>query len=357
MTTIGLWAAWCLATLGASALLTRWLIDWTTAWGVVDRPNGRSSHTRITPRGGGLAIVAVVCGVALVIAALRPDEAPRLGAAMLPALAVAAVSWADDVRSLRHGTRLAVHLAAAVAATALLGPVLRVDLGSLGMLRTGALAWPLTVLWIVGLTNAFNFMDGSDGIAGLTACVAGAALASVAAAGSPAVAVVAAAFAAGALGFLTRNWEPARIFMGDVGSTTCGFLVATLPLALPVERVPAAVSVAVAATAPFILDTAVTLLRRMARRENLLRPHRGHFYQRLVIAGWSHRAVASLYGGLAAGAAAAVIAAQFAPQVAAPAFGAALVTIAGGAAAVAATVAAAERAPGTQEARAAGSRG
>jgi len=301
MTTIGLWAAWCLTTLGASALLTRWLIDWTTAWGVVDRPNGRSSHTRITPRGGGLAIVAVVCGVALVIAALRPDEAPRLGAAILPALAVAAVSWADDVRSLRHGTRLAVHLAAAVAATALLGPVLRVDLGSLGMLRTGALAWPLTVLWIVGLTNAFNFMDGSDGIAGITAAAVAAGIAAAAAAcGTGPVAVLAAAFAGCAMGFLTSNWQPARIFMGDVGSAFCGFLLAVLPVAVRADAVAEVLPVAVLALWPFIFDTAATLARRLVAGENVFEAHRSHLYQRLLAGGWSHRSVASLYGGLAA---------------------------------------------------------
>jgi len=301
MTTIGLWCAWCLASLVAAALLTRGLIEWTIARGIIDAPNARSSHTRITPRGGGVSIVVVVAAVAGVIGVMRPEELPRIGGAIVPALAIAAVSWLDDVSSLRNRTRFVVHLAAAVAATVVLGAVTRVDLGSFGMLRFGLLAWPLTLLWIVGLTNAFNFMDGSDGIAGITAAAVAAGIAVAAAAcGSGAVAVIAAAFAGASLGFLTSNWQPARIFMGDVGSAFCGFSLAVLPLAVRADVVPEVLPVAALALWPFIFDTSLTLLRRLRAGENIFQAHRSHLYQRLVIAGWSHRAVASLYGGMAA---------------------------------------------------------
>jgi len=301
MTTIGLWCAWCLASLVAAALLTRGLIEWTVARGIIDAPNARSSHTRSTPRGGGLSIVIVVVAVAVVIAVIRPEELLHIGGAIVPALAIAAVSWLDDVQSLRNRTRFAVHLAAAVAAVAVLGPVTRVDLGSLGMIRFGPLAWPLTLLWIVGLTNAFNFMDGSDGIAGITAAAVAAGIAAAAAAcGAGAVAVIAAACAGAALGFLTSNWQPARIFMGDVGSAFCGFLLAVLPLAVRADAVPEVLPVAALALWPFIFDTSLTLLRRLRAGENIFQAHRSHLYQRLLIAGWSHRAVASLYGGMAA---------------------------------------------------------
>jgi UDP-N-acetylmuramyl pentapeptide phosphotransferase/UDP-N-acetylglucosamine-1-phosphate transferase len=301
MTTIGLWCAWCLASLVAAALLTRGLIDWTVARGIIDAPNARSSHTRSTPRGGGLSIVIVVVAAVAVIGLARPEELLRISGAIVPALAIAAVSWLDDVQSLRNRTRFAVHLAAAVGAVAVLGPVMRLDLGSLGMLRFGPLAWPLTLLWIVGLTNAFNFMDGSDGIAGITAAAvaAGIAAAAAACAAGP-VAVIAAACAGASLGFLTSNWQPARIFMGDVGSAFCGFLLAVLPLAVRADAVPEVLPVAALALWPFIFDTSLTLLRRLRAGENIFQAHRSHLYQRLVIAGWSHRAVASLYGGLAA---------------------------------------------------------
>jgi len=301
MTVFGLWMAWCVATVFVAAALTRALVAWTTARGIVDTPNARSSHVRSTPRGGGLAIVGVVTAVVGAVAALRPESLRPLACVMLPALAVAVVSWCDDVWTLSNRLRFAVHVAAAVAVTAALGPVRWVDLGSFGPLRFGSAAGPLTLLWIVGLTNAFNFMDGTDGIAGITAMAMAAGTAAVAAAfGAGTVALPAAALAGSALGFLTLNWQPARIFMGDVGSAFCGFTLAALPLALPADCRPEALAVAAVAAWPFIFDTAYTFLRRLGRGEAVFQAHRSHIYQRLVIAGWSHRAVAWLYGGIAA---------------------------------------------------------
>ena len=88
--------------------------------------------------------------------------------------------------------------------------------------------------------------------------------------------------------------------MGDVGSAFCGFLLAVLPLAVRADAVPEILPVAVLALWPFIFDTTLTLLRRLRAGENIFQAHRSHLYQRLVIAGWPHRSVASLYGGLAA---------------------------------------------------------
>jgi UDP-N-acetylmuramyl pentapeptide phosphotransferase/UDP-N-acetylglucosamine-1-phosphate transferase len=294
------WSVWSAVAVLASVVLAGKLVDWSFARGTIDVPNTRSIHTQPTPLGGGLAIVVVTLAAAAIVSILHPDSACQIFGAVLPAVVVAAVSWIDDMRSVAKRIRFAVHLGCAIAAVAVLGPVRQVSLGSFGSLDFGAAAWPLTVFWIVGLTNAFNFMDGIDGIAGITAAVAGAALAAVAAVfASPAVGGVAAAFAAASGGFLAQNWQPARIFMGDVGSAFCGFLLAVLPLALPAAAVPTAVAVAAAALWPFIFDTGLTIMRRGLRRENIFQAHRSHLYQRLVIAGWSHRAVASLYGALA----------------------------------------------------------
>jgi len=302
------WAAWFAAAVVGAAAMTSRLVAWAGALGVVDRPNARSSHTNVTPRGGGLAIVAVTVLAAAVAAVLYPSAAVRLAATVIPAVVIAAVSWIDDVRTLKNRVRFSVHLAAAAAAVFVLGPVHSVDLGSFGSIDLGAAAWPLTMLWIVGLTNAFNFMDGIDGIAGITAAAAGAGLAAAAwLLGGPAIAAVALAFTGAALGFLSQNWPPARIFMGDVGSAFCGFLIAVLPLAIPAADVPRIVPVAVLAMWPFIFDTLFTLVRRLRRGENIFQAHRSHLYQRLVIAGWSHRATSSLYGALAAMAAAIAI--------------------------------------------------
>ena len=314
------WSVWSVVALVASGLLASRLIGWAAARGAVDVPNARSSHTRATPRGGGLAIVVVTVAAAVIACILHPDSVRPVAGMLLPAIVIAGVSWIDDIRSLPNRIRFAVHLGCAIAAVAVLGPVRQVSLGSFGSVDFGAAAWPLTLLWIVGLTNAFNFMDGIDGIAGITAAAAGAALAAVAAVfASPAVGGVAAAFAAAAGGFLACNWQPAKIFMGDVGSAFCGFMLAVLPLALPPPAVPTAVAVAAAGLWPFIFDTAYTIVRRLRNRENIFQAHRSHLYQRLVIAGWSHRTVSSLYGALSVVTAGLAIVPLFEPALRRPA--------------------------------------
>jgi len=282
-----------------SAAAVRGLARWADRRGLRDLPNHRSSHVRPIPRIGGVVIVVATTLAAVLAGIMFPAASTAIAAALLPGLAVAGVSLADDLRGVSIGLRFGVHAAAAAAVTAWLGPLPAVELGSFGSLELGRLAWPLTLLWIVGLTNAFNFMDGIDGIAGVTAVIAASALAVAGlVCGAPAVAVVAAALAAAATGFLGSNWQPAAIFMGDVGSTFIGFLLAVLPLAAGRPLAAALIAVVAAAAWPFIFDTAFTLVRRLARRENVLEAHRTHLYQRLVAAGLSHATVASLYGGL-----------------------------------------------------------
>jgi UDP-N-acetylmuramyl pentapeptide phosphotransferase/UDP-N-acetylglucosamine-1-phosphate transferase len=285
MTALG-GVAWCLAAFITAAVLSRQLVGWTWHRGMIDRPHRRRLHTRPTPRGGGLAIIAVACLAAVIAAWQMPAQAPRILAATLPAVAVALIGWWDDIAPRPVVVRLAAQVAAAAATVWLLWPA----------------AGVAGVVWIVGFTNVFNFLDGSDGLAGLTGAVVAGFLAWAGAmTGDHAVAAIAAAVAAGCLGFLTCNWEPARIFMGDVGSTGCGFLLASLPLAAASRDDPELMVVAAAAAWPLIADALATLLGRLWRRENIFMAHRQHLYQRMVLAGWSHRAVAMLYGGLAAG--------------------------------------------------------
>jgi UDP-N-acetylmuramyl pentapeptide phosphotransferase/UDP-N-acetylglucosamine-1-phosphate transferase len=303
------WVAWFLVPAAVASVATKWLIDWVSARGFLDIPNSRSSHTRATPRGGGIAIVAVTAWAAIVAAMLWPESWRELAGVIAPALAIAAVSWIDDIRPLQNRIRFGVHLASAAAAISMLGPVQAVDLGSLGIFRLGATAWLLTLLWIVGMTNAFNFMDGIDGIAGITAAIAGVALAAAAGClGLSPLSALSLAFAGGAIGFLTRNWPPARIFMGDVGSAFCGFVITVLPLVPGSPASSRLVPLTAVAMWPFIFDTAFTLCRRLFHGENIFEAHRSHLYQRLVIAGWPHRAVSTLYGFLSALAAAIAVA-------------------------------------------------
>jgi UDP-N-acetylmuramyl pentapeptide phosphotransferase/UDP-N-acetylglucosamine-1-phosphate transferase len=239
----------------------------------LDQPNERSLHERPVPRTGGIAVLA---GTASAVALLQ-------GAYWLPlalALVLAAVSLIDDLRNMPTPVRLVAHLAAAAV---LVGNVL----------------WPghplgvvLLIVAIAWITNLYNFMDGSDGLAGGMAVIGFGTFAMAAyAAGDVRLAAVCVALAAAAAAFLTHNFPPARIFLGDVGSIPLGFLAGALgvvgwhgglwPLWFPVL-----------AFGPFIGDATLTLLRRLARRERVWQAHRDHYYQRLVRMGFGHRGTA-----------------------------------------------------------------
>ena len=271
---------------------------------LLDQPNARSSHEVATPRLGGLAFVPVLLGGILLVSWLADGPSGR--ALVLPGLAiasigllVAAVSAVDDVRPLPPWLRLVAHLSAGVAVVVVVGGVQVISVPPAGTIALGAVASAtMTVFWIAGFINAFNFMDGIDGIAGTQALVAGAGWVIVGlVAGAPLLAWIGAVVAGTAVGFLVHNWSPARIFMGDAGSALLGFLLATVPWALGHADLWLASALMVW---PFVFDTSLTMVRRAWRGERLWEAHRSHLYQRLVIAGRSHRAVTVLYGGLAA---------------------------------------------------------
>ncbi len=297
---LAVWLSVVLVAFAGSATLTIWLRPILARSGAVTQP-GPANIGRAVPRGGGLAIVMATVAAAGATPLIAATGRPSLLGFVAPALAIASVSLWDDFRTVSALLRLAVHIAAAAAVVWALGPIGEVSVGRVGRISLGDAAWPLSILWIVGMTNAFNFMDGIDGIAGLTAVVAGGCLAVAAfAVGCEPAAIIAGSLAAAAAGFLIDNWPPAKIFMGDVGSTFCGFVLAALPLLAPASGRAALVTVVVCVMWPFVFDASTTFLRRIARRENVLTTHHCHIYQRLVMAGWSHRSVATLYGGLAA---------------------------------------------------------
>ena len=185
--------------------------------------------------------------------------------------------------------------------TLVLGPLTEVSLPGREAMSFGVLGWPLTILWIVGMINAFNFMDGSDGMAALAAVVVGV---SIAVLGfetrSLAVMLLAAFAAAAAGGFLVFNWPPARVFMGDVGSGYLGTMVAGLPLLFaPAERVTLFVP-AILCLWPYVFDPFLSVLRRVWNRQNPLKPHREFLFHRLIRSGVSHGKTAVLYAGLSA---------------------------------------------------------
>ena len=276
----------------------------------LDQPNERSLHERPIPRTGGIAVIA---GAAV---------APAFGAAplWLPlslALALGAVSFVDDLRSLPTAVRLTAHLvAAAVVAWYVLSPMQPLELA-------------LVVLGIAWITNLYNFMDGSDGLAGGMA-VSGFGAYALAAwqTDNAPLAVASTALAASSAAFLVRNFHPARIFLGDVGAIPVGFLAGALgivgwrddawPLWFPLL-----------AFALFIGDATVTLVRRLLRGERVWQAHRDHYYQRMVRMGLGHRRTALIaYALMIVCAAAALYGRAQSPAVQATAFGAATALLA-----------------------------
>lgn len=287
---------WLTIVLGAAASLGgTWLTRMWARHALLDHPNARSSHSIPTPRGGGLGILA---GLG-VFAAMEPSlREVRVGALLV---AIAALSFADDLRPLGSRLRLIAHLAVAAVAVGTLGGFVNIVVPPLGGMSQPAVVAGLSLLWIVGLTNAYNFMDGIDGIAAVQAIAAGLAWAAIGALHDVPIAVRGGlALAAAAAGFLPFNWPRASIFMGDVGSATLGLAFALLPiLASRQSGAEWAAAAGVLVVWPFVFDACFTVVRRARRGERLLESHRSHLYQRLVIAGWSHRAATALYGGLA----------------------------------------------------------
>lgn len=281
-------AALLLAAAGvASWALTGAVRRYALAKALLDVPNHRSSHTVATPRGGGIAIVAVALGGIALLAAtgiLAGRDALALGGG---GAMIAAVGWVDDRSHVPARWRSAVHFAAAFWALFWAGGLSSVDLG-LVRLELGAAGTVLGAVGIVWLTNLYNFMDGIDGIAGgeaLSAGVAGGAL--LFAAGAPGLGAAALLLAAAGAGFLAWNWPPASIFMGDVGSGFLGF--AFCVLAVLSERAGAVPLAAwLMLLGVFIFDATVTLVRRVRNGERFFEAHRRHAYQRAVQSGLSH---------------------------------------------------------------------
>jgi UDP-N-acetylmuramyl pentapeptide phosphotransferase/UDP-N-acetylglucosamine-1-phosphate transferase len=297
-----LWPAAALLIFVITAVLVDVMILLAARWRLVDLPNRRSAHALPTARGGGLAIVCTFTIGAIAVAARWPVAAvPVLLGALLPCLVVAAVGFVDDIRPLRASLRLLIQIAVAAIIAGMLGPIEAIAIAGMSGLELGSLAWPFTVVWIVGLTNAFNFMDGSDGMAATGAIVVGLSIGLLGLQLQAHVPMLLSVFlAAAAAGFLVFNWPPARIFMGDAGSGFLGTFFATLPLLFPAPARPLVFLPIVLCLWPYIYDPFLSVLRRITNGKNPFQPHREFLFHRLIRSGVSHSQAAILYGLMAA---------------------------------------------------------
>jgi Fuc2NAc and GlcNAc transferase len=270
-------------------MVTRVSLAWALCNDIIDQPNHRSSHTRATPRGGGIGIV-VGSTAAIAAAAILGWIRPQVAGALACGLPIAIVGYIDDRVSLSARIRLLVQAACAAAALWLLAPLPALDL--FGFILPNALTVAIYFIATIWLTNLFNFMDGIDGIAAGQTIAIGIVWSMLV---GPIIALPLLAIAAAAAGFLIFNRPPARIFMGDVGSAFCGFFIMVATLAVGLDNGMPWPVLWFLPAAPFILDATVTLITRMLRGKQPTVAHRSHAYQILARRIGRHGPVSAAY--------------------------------------------------------------
>jgi UDP-N-acetylmuramyl pentapeptide phosphotransferase/UDP-N-acetylglucosamine-1-phosphate transferase len=247
---------------------------------IMDIPNIRSSHVQPTPRGGGLAIsLAWFVGIIVLLLFRRIPES--LFASLLCGIPITLIGLVDDIVTISPKLRLLVQLIFASLAVYFLQGLNFIDLG-FAILDVPLLFNILAVLGIVWFINLFNFLDGIDGYISteiIFICL-GASLVT----GTKLPLLLAAATS----GFLILNWQPAKIFMGDVGSTFLGFTIAIF-LIYYQNANESSVIIWLMLSSLFWYDATITLIRRWRNHEQLSKAHKKHAYQRIIQYGFSHQ--------------------------------------------------------------------
>lgn len=274
-------------------------------WGVMDKPNQRKVHQQLMPRMGGLAIFI---SFALVVLITQPITETILGL-LVGATWIVLVGIVDDFKGLSARVKLVGQI---IGALILIGFGYKVNFitnpFSEGMLILGKLAIPITVLWIIGVTNAVNLIDGLDGLAAGTSGIAALTMALVVlsqyafnpalAADSLVVIPLALILLGSLLGFLKYNFHPAQIFMGDSGSMFLGFTLSALAITgLTKGAAVISVFIPIVILGIPILDTFFAILRRYLNKQPIFQPDKHHLHHCLLEKGLSHRqTVLTIYG-------------------------------------------------------------
>ncbi|MDQ3397008.1 MAG: glycosyltransferase family 4 protein [Deinococcota bacterium] len=280
------------AALGLGYWLTGRIRSYAQNKGILDIPNGRSSHKKVTPRGGGLSFGLVFLGFCALFCWLLPENLALWLALLGGGALVAAVGWLDDRYGVAYKVRLVVHGLAAAWVLFWLGGLGHIELG-MTALSLGDLGLLFTWLGIIWFINLYNFMDGIDGLAaGQAVVVSLAAGVFLLSTGYWTLALACWTLAAATAGFLYWNWPSAKIFMGDVGSGLLGFIFAVVALYTEARAIMPLLVWAML-LAPFIVDATATLVYRIVKREQWVEAHQSHAYQRAVQQGYSHLQVTS----------------------------------------------------------------
>lgn len=273
---------------------------WALRSGVVDIPNERSSHDRPTPRGGGMAIVVSFLAAMLLASFFYTYDLRTYWGLLLSTAAIAILGFIDDLHGLSKRHRFVVWIIIAGVSMAFDIRLRAIALPFIGVIPLCILSPLVTFVWLIGVANLYNFMDGIDGLAAGEAISVAGFLAIISLThGNTFIFVTSLILLGSALGFLPHNLPPAKVFMGDGGSNFLGFVFAALAIIgsqSEAASIPFVVPVILLGT--FLFDATITLLKRIPKRRRWLEPHRDHYYQRLIILGYSHKRVTSLYCSL-----------------------------------------------------------
>jgi UDP-GlcNAc:undecaprenyl-phosphate GlcNAc-1-phosphate transferase len=275
-------------------------------WGIIkrsdimDNPNKRSSHDMPTPSGGGVAIVTTFFLGMLVIYFIA--DKTMIGqkyflAFSFSSILIAVISFYDDYKERPFYIKFLSQIIAVVVVMFLGVVIYKIHFPMIGERNLGVVGYVMTFIWIVGLTNSYNFMDGLNGMAGGTAVIAATFFSIISfSKGSNFAYIVSYSIIAGTLGFLVFNFPKARLFMGDTGSTFLGFTFATLAIiAALYDHSHTSLFVMPLLLLHFIYDTFFTFIRRLIQGENVFEAHRSHLYQLFNRLGYSHAFVSGFY--------------------------------------------------------------
>ncbi|HVE78067.1 MAG TPA: MraY family glycosyltransferase, partial [Gemmatimonadaceae bacterium] len=299
---IALYALGFATALVASVVLTYVVRDRARRAGLFDPVDARKLHTAPIPRVGGVAIFLTVV-VALGAVFLHPASAGvwadshGLTVVLAGGTLVHLLGLYDDLRAMPARWKLAVQVVIAACVYAAGLRITALSLPFVGTTELGpALAFPFTLLWLVGITNAFNLIDGLDGLASGAALFALTTMFVVAGInGQGGAAVVTVILAGATLGFLIYNFPPASIFLGDSGSLFLGFMLAGVGLlSSQKSQTVVAVAIPVVALGLPVLDTALAITRRFLRGQPIFTADRSHIHHRLLSLGHSPKQVALL---------------------------------------------------------------
>ena len=289
-----------LALMAGLAIFSGIIVRVMISIGVPDRPDARKAHTRTTPKSGGVGIVcAFLLGVLLLYRygqVSRLAEPYFIGVIAASAL-IALVSMLDDVLDMPFTVKLGTQLIAAVAVVVSGLWIHVVAVPFIGYADIGWAGIPATIFFLLYVTNAMNFIDGLNGLAAgvtLIACLFLAGIAGVL--GGFFIYTASLLLAGGVLGFLPFNYPKGRIFMGDVGSQFCGFMLALFGVAAArFEQVQMSFLLVPFLLSGVLYDVSFTLVRRLLAGENIARAHNGHLYQVVRRAGMDARLVAIIH--------------------------------------------------------------